>query len=812
MNIPSNVFQNTVLYASFGMAILGSRGNIRMGNKALEEMFGKDSSELLEQNLANFFFSEYREKYTAELEAIRSGRITSSVMELSFNRSDDEVRWCKANLQLIPHPDNKNWVLTACLEDITDHHKLIQQLTLASRLAEKARDEAELATKTKSEFLANTSHEIRTPIHTIIGMTELMLDTALDPEQQEYTEQVQFSADVLLSLINDILDFEKIEAGKLKLEAIEMSLLEILENAMDLVVLEGHRKGLEMILDVDIDVPDKVSGDPVRLRQILVNLVNNAIKFTASGEIHVSVRVSEISKKSVELKFLVRDTGIGISSSKKNKLFKEFSQVDSSTTRKYGGTGLGLSISKNLSLMMGGNIGVESEEGEGASFWFTARFPLLPDEDRNLTMDRFPDHRVLIVDDNPTSRIVLQGYIEHWGCRVETAVSGEEALNFLETAITAGDPFHSCFVDLIMPRMDGWHFANEVKTSEKLKDTVLFLMSPAGRGTIEPKMKLLNWYTDYLDKPVKPSKFFLAYCRHWEEGEIQDLEKTKIFTEVEKTLGTGNILVAEDHEVNQQLFKTILENLEQRVTLANNGLEAVQAVEKEEFDIIFMDVQMPEMNGYEATMKIREMDVATPIIAVTASAIKGEKDKCLSVGMTDFLTKPFKKKDIIPVLNQYLEETAACLEELEPLEELDCEEPFVELALAAESPAGDVSRDVLSDLSKDPLAIFDYEEALDTFMGKEEIVKNLLNVQVKKISEQIPVMEIAFKAGEWQTLRESAHSIKGGSWNLQAKQIGDCAFEVETAAREEDSPGAERGLYRIKEAFRRFQSRVAEIV
>ncbi|MBI9101713.1 MAG: response regulator [Spirochaetales bacterium] len=856
MKIPESVYHNTILYSAFGVAILGSSGTIRMANKSLERMLNRNREELEGKDFSDFLNLEDQHKFRNGMDSIKGGVKDNVVMEVHFPGKDGEDCWYKLRMHLIPHPEKDSWILNLCLEDITEHYKLIQKLTSASRQAERARDEAELATRTKSEFLANTSHEIRTPIHTIIGMTELLLDTALDPEQQEYAEQVQFSADVLLSLINDILDFEKIEAGKLKLEAIEMGLYEILENAMDLVVLEGHRKGLEMILDIGAEVPDRIIGDPVRLRQILVNLVNNAIKFTASGEIHTTARLESIQDNRCIVKFVVRDTGIGISEAKKSKLFKEFSQVDSSTTRKYGGTGLGLSISKKLSKMMNGKIGVESLENEGSSFWFTAEFEALQDDDRNITNNRFPDHSVLIVDDNLNSLNVLKRYIEEWGCRVETATCGQDALEMLKAAHASGNPFKSCFVDLVMPRMDGWHFANEVKTSEDLKDTALFLLSPAGKGTIEPKMKLLNWFSDYLDKPVKRRKLFLSYCKKWEEGLVSEILEHSASTlrDDEMSLGNGNILVAEDHEVNQQLFKTILENLGQMVSIANNGLEAVRAVERDEFDIIFMDVQMPEMNGYEATMKIRELGVKIPIVAVTASAIKGEKDKCLSVGMTDFLTKPFKKRDISPVLYKYLGEEIACLEELEdgeclvdeiteigeleavsdelePIEELSVEdESFEELPSVEESIqtkpieedfddedsslvyTSQNQDDIFADLSSDPLDIFNLEEAKDTFMGKTDLVLKLLKSQVEKVAGQIPVMEDALAAEEWDTFRESAHSIKGGSWNLEAKQMGDCAFEAETAGKEHDGLAGRRALDRVGEAYRRFKTRAEEIV
>jgi CheY-like chemotaxis protein/HPt (histidine-containing phosphotransfer) domain-containing protein len=663
------------------------------------------------------------------------------------------------------------------------------------------------------------SHEIRTPIHTIIGMNELLLETSLDVEQQEYGEQVRFAADVLLSLINDILDFSKIEAGKLSLENIEFDLYSMVEEALDLVSLEAHKKGLEVILRIDPGVPVCTVGDPVRLRQIIVNLFNNAIKFTRKGEIEVRVVVEEEFPEETLLKFTVRDTGIGIPKDKLDKLFKAFSQVDDSTTRKYGGTGLGLSISQNLAGLMRGKIGVESEEGRGSAFWFTARlgkgeesnpFPPLPDEAVGSSL--------LVVDDNEASRSTEVSYLEDWGFDVEAVASGPDALAVLRDAASRGKPYDACLIDLLMVKMDGWQLASEINADKVINSTKLLLMSPAGKSGDEAKMKLLHWFDGYLTKPLKKRSLYDTLSRVLStESELEPVEELEAVEELEpmEEERSGTILIAEDHEVNQQLFKTILEGLGYDVMVAENGRVAVDMVRKHYFVVIFMDVQMPEKNGYEATREIREMGVATPIIAATASAVKEEQDRCAEAGMDDLLIKPFKKPDILPLLDKWIgaesdkaTEEAPATDEAAPAvrpdsppageavsggasaspggeqvpsasEQAATEEGTVRTAAVSAAPAE--APETSAGNNGD---IFDYETAVETFMGKEEVVTKVLHSFIDKVEGQLPKIRKALDKGDLESLRGEAHSIKGGSWNLEVRRLGNKAKELEDASRE----------------------------
>src|SRR6056297_3753095 len=440
------------------MALVSSGCNILSANRAFLKLIGQSNAK--GTRLTSMFHPEDVEPFLKGFTGLIDSELETFSGELRYfptPEAGESNRWVRLNLYPV---NTSNWkVLVGFFEDISGQKKLETELRRAKDSSQRARKAAEKETRIKSDFLANMSHEIRTPIHTISGMGELLGETELDPEQQEYIDQIVFSADVLLSLINDILDFSKIEAGKLSLETIDFDLQKMAEDAVDLVALEAHKKGLETAVSVDNDIPTLLRGDPVRLRQVIVNLFNNAVKFTHEGQVVVFVEKEKETEGKVKLKFRVEDTGIGIASEKKSKLFKVFSQVDSSTTRKYGGTGLGLSISKNLANMMNGEIGVESVEGEGSVFWFTAELEKQNETSFYHALDEnyFP-FRVLIVDDNPTVRQLLRKYLGEWGCEVEETADGPSALELLRDAQTHEHPFDVCLVDLLMPGMDGWQF------------------------------------------------------------------------------------------------------------------------------------------------------------------------------------------------------------------------------------------------------------------------------------------------------------------------------------------------------------------
>ncbi len=791
------MFKDIFFDAPIGMVLLGRDGKVLFLNGALSRMFGCPSDQLKGRNFVEFVHQDDTSRLQDEFRRFLRGKDAGFSAEVRYKRDpqaedDRGVSWMRVNVSFVRSQNDNLRLVVGFAEDITDRKEAEEKLRSAKLASERAQEVAEKAAQAKSDFLANMSHEIRTPIHTIIGMTELLLETHLDAEQEEYAEQIQYSADVLLSLINDILDFSKIEAGKLGLENITFDLVGMIEDSVDMVALLAHKKGLETAVNISPEVPRLVLGDPVRLRQVIVNLFNNAIKFTQAGEIVVKVSAQSTGEGLAQVRFSVDDTGIGIPADKMDKLFKVFSQVDSSTTRKYGGTGLGLSISKTLVELMEGSIGVSTTVGKGSSFWFTVRFPLQDSSLYQSEDGKLKGIRVIVIDDNETTRSILSGYLRSWGCSVSAVDNGASALKLLRDAAKKGESFDACLVDLLMAGMDGWQFASEVNADKAINAVRLFLMSPSGKSGDEAKMKLLNWFDGYLTKPVRRGVLFDKLLKSLSDNTdleaVEELPKEAEHIEEPEELleepegPKGRILVAEDHEVNQHLFKAILENLGYEADIANNGREALEATQKTTYDVIFMDVQMPEMNGYESSAGIRRLGVKTPIIAVTASAIKGEREKCLESGMTDFLTKPFKKKDVIPVLEQWMhrEHGASVRKEEESSRE-------------------------------DEAGIFNLDEAVETFMGKREVVERLLASFVQTVRGQILAMEGFLEKRDYESLRSEAHSIKGGSWNLTAKRLGDAAAQSEAAAREAKAEESASALSKLKHEFAAFESCVAKI-
>jgi len=780
-----------------GMALLDHEGRIVRSDHTIQKMLGYSEKELAGQSLSLFIRPEESLSYLENLEGLLAGRKNAFQMENRFLVRSGKQAWWRLSVSPVTDAQGSVQTAFAIAEDITQRKQAEAALTAAKETAEEA-------TRTKSEFLANMSHEIRTPIHTITGMTELLLETPLDAEQVEYADQVRFSADVLLSLINDILDFSKIEAGKLHLEMIDFDLCDMVENAVDLVALEAHKKGLEVVLNIAPEVPHRLQGDPVRLRQIIVNLFNNAVKFTHSGEIVISVELVEDQKERCRLKFTVRDTGIGISAEKKARLFQAFSQVDSSTTRKYGGTGLGLSISKNLTELMGGEIGVESEEGKGAAFWFTPTLMKQPQANifRDVPADFFGGTDLLLVDDNRTARENLKTYLSAWGCSCREAADGQEALKMLRAASVAGAPFQVAVIDLRMPGMDGWQLASEINADKQINNTRLILLTPAGLSGEEAKMKLLRWFNGYLGKPVKRGQLLELLFRVI-SSEI-DLEAIEAEAEAESSellevadeavdRGLYRILAAEDHEVNRQLFRIILEKEGYTVDLAEDGKVALERVKDNRYDLIFMDIHMPNMNGVEATTQIRARGIETPIVAVTASALPEEIEKWMHAGMNDSLTKPFKKKDLLPVLEKWL--------------------PAVPSGEASPGAGGKKAPARSADApgARDEKEIFDFQKAVETFLGNEEILRSVLVSFTDKVSGQLGQLKAAIMREDAEALRMEAHSIKGGALNLGALPLGRAAGNLEAAGKEKRLQEASVLLAELESAFTAFKSVIAKI-
>jgi len=742
------------------------RNNIILFNRGAERIFGWPAGEIIGQSLDTLLPPRYRKHHQSHIDRFdRSGAEARQMSErgaIYGMRKDGSEFPAEASISKLEVGDML--IHTVILRDITQRMAYERELR-------NAKEAAEAAMRAKSMFLANMSHEIRTPLNAVIGMTSLLLNTRVDDEQRDYAETIRASSEVLLTIINDILDYSKIEVGRLELERQPFDLRRVVEESLDLLSSDASEKNLNLAYFIDDSVPASLFGDMTRVRQILVNLLSNSIKFTHHGEVVVSVAAAPVDSQRFEVRFSVRDTGIGIPEDKLAEIFHSFTQVDASITRKYGGTGLGLAISRRLAEIMGGRMWVDSEVGVGSTFHFT----IVAEASGTQTAQSFLQERssaltgkrVLIVDDNSTNRRVLVKQTLLWGMLPSAAASAVEALDF----VRHGHAFDVAILDMSMPEMDGLGLALEIR---KYRDPASLPLIMLTSVTNRPRSQSMDHvqFAAFLSKPIKPTALFevLLHAMHIEPRR-EAPGRTSPHQRLAEVLPLS-ILVAEDNTVNQKVVQQLLAHLGYRADVVANGIEALDAMERQSYDIVLMDVQMPEMDGYEATRRLRQRYGAGPrVIAMTANAMPGDREKCLQAGMDAYVSKPVELDDIRNVL----------------------------MEVAGHTPAPSAPPELGGDPVIDRRRIDQLRELQDE--NNPRLVAELVALFFNDSPRHLDAIAEAIRAGSAQALESAAHRYLSSIENLGAQRMRKHCMELEALGRSGRTDGARTLLDSLQREF-----------
>ncbi|HEX3654586.1 MAG TPA: response regulator [Pirellulales bacterium] len=784
--------RNIINSAYDAFVAMNADGQIVDWNPQAEVAFGWSRAEVIGRQLSDTIVPpQYREAHNhglAHFLATGEAPLLNQRVEITaLHRDGHEL---PIELTISALRVQSAWLFGAFVHDITNRKRIDAEL-------HRAKEAAEAANRAKSEFLANMSHEIRTPLNGVLGMTELVLDTDLNGEQREYLELAKTSADYLLAVINDILDFSKIEAGKLDLETIDFDVRELMDEAVTSLALRAHKKKLELLSHVASDVPAGLAGDPMRLRQVLVNLTGNAIKFTEHGEVMVNVELESPVGQEVHLHFSVRDTGIGIPADRQASLFQAFSQVDSSTTRKYGGTGLGLAISYSLVRMMGGQLWMESDDGRGSTFHFTTRFELAHQPIAPLVSGDMPpldDLTVLVVDDNATNRRILAEMLTNWHMRATVAENGMQALDALEQALANHHPFDLVLLDNNMPEMDGFALAEKIKQHPGLVGATLMMLSSADRRGETARLRDAG-LAAYLAKPVKQSELLNSIVNVLSLSKEHARRPRPAHQPFGKAPRKLHLLLAEDNAINPRVAVRLLEKRGHSVVVCRNGREALAALEREPFDAILLDVQMPELDGLETTAAIRDRERVDgghlPIIAMTAHAMKGDREQCFEAGMDGYVAKPLEPHKLFETLESLL-----------PANQLAESPAAPRAAEPAAQPAGRLPpTGAGSHPPTNSLPIFDEDAALGRVEGDRGLLGELIDIFLKQCPEWTTEIDGALAQRDSERLHRAAHTLKGAAGNLGFESVADFAKQLEMLSAASDWPAVQAAAAALEQAI-----------
>jgi PAS domain S-box-containing protein len=771
------------------IVVLDKQGNIVSCNPAFEHLYGYTALEAVGKNLDSLITSPE----TISKAAIYTQQAQAGLFHGFGERRHKNGSVASAEIFGVPLFIGEEHIGTlAIYHDITE--------------LDRARKEAEEASRAKSEFLANMSHEIRTPMNGVMGMLELALETQLTSEQRDFLETSLHSAEALLAILNDILDFSKIEAGKLDLERINFSLRNTVEDVAFTLAARAQDKGLEIACLIHPDITSSLRGDPGRLRQILVNLVGNAIKFTHQGEIIIQAEATAETASHALVHFSVQDTGVGIPLERQAAVFDRFTQADGSTTRKFGGTGLGLTISKQLVEAMGGRIGVESKPGVGSTFWFDVKFEKQPQEKRNtapltLGLVNLGQARILVVDDNNTNRTVLTRNVQAMSSRVEAVSSGAKALETLRNAYRAGDPFHVVLLDMQMPGMDGEQTARAIKSDPAVKDVKILILTSMGHRGDAARLETLGC-SGYLLKPVKQQMLFDAVIAVL--GSAKESGPGLITRHVlaEQKKFSLRVLLAEDNPINQKVAVTVLQKAGYSVDTVDNGADAVAKAKANPYNVILMDVQMPGMDGFEATKQIRIWELGggthIPILAMTAHAMQGDRERCLEAGMDDYLTKPLQPRILFSALNRWVQNDSTDVNAAGHVQDYSSHTETYALdfddglfgEIPSDPPHAPIPVPVQSALISPDGPPIDIDSAADRFDGDRDFVMSIIHDFRRALPERMQEVHNSLSAGDVNSLCRLAHNLKGVALNINADRIAHVAQAIEKLALHENLTNA----------------------